>query len=114
MNPVTRWLKGRTGQGAYSTGKKYQAAQRFPQALVAFTDAERWLGEAYGPDNIWTAQATAQRAWCLVHLGRFDEAIPILEGAVAHERSVRGNSERAQMLEEYLSKARLQSGSSER
>lgn len=106
MSRVTRWLKGRTGQGAYSTGKKHQAARHFDQALDAFTDAERWLGEAYGVDHIWTAQATTQRAWCLVHLNRIDEAIPILEEGLARERQIRGNTERSRTLEEYLAMAR--------
>jgi hypothetical protein len=106
MNPVTRWLKGKTGQGAYARGKDHQAAGRFAQGLVDFTDAERWLREAYGPDHIWAAQAAVQRAWCLVHLGRVGEALPILQHALVQERQLRGETARAQMLEEYLAMAR--------
>jgi hypothetical protein len=62
VNPVVRWLKGKTGQAAYGTGKDHQAAGRFAQGLVSFTDAERWLREAYGSDHIWASQAAVQRA----------------------------------------------------
>jgi tetratricopeptide (TPR) repeat protein len=106
MNLVTRLLRGKSGQGAYSVGKKLQTAGRFDQALRAFTDAERWLREAYGPDHIWTAQAEVQRAWCLVHLGRTAEAVPILIRALEQERQLRGITERARMLEESLARAR--------
>ncbi len=32
MNPVVRWLKGKTGKGAYATGRDHQATGRFAQA----------------------------------------------------------------------------------
>jgi tetratricopeptide (TPR) repeat protein len=109
MNPVTRWLKGKTGQGAYSAGRAHQEAGRFAQALVAFSDAERWLREGYGADHIWPAQAAVQRTWSLVHLGRADEGLPILERAIAQERKLRGDTARARMLAEHLAKARAHS-----
>lgn len=106
MKFVQRWLKGKTGQGAYSTGKDRQAAGQYEDALVAFSDAERWLREAYGADHAWSVQASAQRGWCMVRLGRVAEAIPILEDSVAKERSRRGDSSRARVFEEFLAKAR--------
>lgn len=103
---MIRWMKGEMGKATFNKGKSYQAAEQFDEAVCAFEDAERYLGQHYGEGHIWTRQAVAQRAWCLARLGRAAEAAPLYECALADERRLRGDTEWSRTLEQQLAWAR--------
>jgi tetratricopeptide (TPR) repeat protein len=79
---ILRWTQRRAGIGAFSTGRRLIARERYADAAAALEDAERLLGRQYGPRHDWVGQSVAKRAWCYAKMGRFDEAISLYELAI--------------------------------
>jgi tetratricopeptide (TPR) repeat protein len=71
------------GNGAYSAGLHLVEMGRPDAAEVAFGDAERWYERHLGSTHPHVGLAAEYRAWCCAKLGRYSEAVPLYEKALA-------------------------------
>lgn len=99
MSGVMRRLHDFGARGIYDRAKKHRNEGRLDTALPEFAEAERYFKAAYGPDDPNTIGAGAQRAWCMIRLGKRDEGIAALEECLGREVEARGTqSDLAQSL----------------
>jgi tetratricopeptide (TPR) repeat protein len=86
------------GLGEWLLGQR-----RFAEALESYTLADRKYSNRFGATGALAVSARAQRAWCLMKLGRLDEASAEYESAISAKET---NGDRfpptASKLREYL------------
>ena len=92
--------------GAYGAGLRYLSRGDLVAAAEAFEDAQRLWARELGAAHRYVAMAMARRASCYVRLGRVPEGVRLYERALALERGLRGESDRARTLSCELAKAR--------
>ena len=77
------WLQALAGpDGAYAVGRKYARERKFDLAIDIFSQAELEYVKRLGPTSPRVVDAMAQRAYCLVALGRLPEGVELYERAL--------------------------------
>lgn len=114
MKRVMRRLHIAGARGIYDRAKKHRADGQWDAALAEFTEAERYFGVAYGSNHPATIGAGAQRAWCMIRLGKRDDGISVLEDCLMREVDARGDqTDLAQALARSVWEERRYVGPSE-
>ena len=81
---LAEWLLRSAGpDGAYAGGRRYARKGNYEVGIAAFARAERQYAERLGPTNPGVIDAMAQRAWCLIALGRLREGEELYKKALA-------------------------------
>jgi tetratricopeptide (TPR) repeat protein len=72
---LANWLQVEAGPGgAFHGAERCRRRGRIADALDGYAQAERQYTAELGLQHSYTSAAAAMRAWCLVELGRFNEA----------------------------------------
>ena len=73
--------------GAYGYGRRQLTKGLYLDALQAFEEAEFLYRQTFGDDSPRVVDAMAQRAWCLVALGRFQDGVDVYRRALDLKRA---------------------------
>jgi hypothetical protein len=90
---LAEWLQRSAGpDGAYAGGRRYARKGNYEVGIAAFARAERQYAERLGPTNPGVIDAMAQRAWCLIALGRLREGTRCKGGATGRSSAPGGGT----------------------
>jgi tetratricopeptide (TPR) repeat protein len=77
------WLQSIAGpDGAYAVGRRYARNGNYEGSIAVFAQAEREYATRLGPASPRVIDAMAQRAYCLIALGRLPEGVELYERAL--------------------------------
>ena len=77
------WLQSIAGpDGAYAVGRRCERKGDYAGGIAVFAEAEREYAKRLGPASPRVVDAMAQRAYCLIKVGRLPEAVELYERAL--------------------------------